>query len=78
MDLSIAYSTKLPESLLKVNQDIPEADFQKFKKFHLNLKKKLELDLIKRNRRHEIINNILKLTEPGNNREDQRSRFEYT
>ena len=36
----------------------------------MGVKKNLELDLIKQNRRHEITNKILKLTEPGKNRED--------
>lgn len=42
----------------------------------MKLKKDLELNVIQQNRKMEINNRIMKLIEPGNNREEQHKKID--
>ena len=67
----------IPPDCLRTNQyNLEEADYQDFLKYHMKLKKELELDTIRQNRKNEVNSKIIKLIAYGNNREKTKERYE--
>ena len=67
----------VPPDCLKTNQfNLEEADYQDFLQYHMKIKKELELDTIRQNRKNEINSKVLKLIAPGNNREATKEKYE--
>jgi len=64
----------VPDFFAKLpNQDSDE--FKKFQTQYLRIKRNLEIQMLKENRRHEAVQDVLSLISPGKNREVQKSKF---
>ena len=62
------YQTKVPKCIKNLpNQD--EKETKKYVKKYLNIKRNMELQMIKENKKYEILQDVLKFTEPDKSRE---------
>lgn len=82
-DLSQDYQTREPECLqfLETNpifsiDDLAIEHKNEFREQFLQKKKQLELEIIKDNRRQEVIDKIVDIIKVGNNREVQKKNYE--
>ena len=67
------YQTKVPTFLENIKDDSKEK--REYKKNFLQVKKNLELQILNDNKKHEVIQNIVNLILPGQNREKEKMKY---
>ena len=72
VDLTEQYQTEKPSWYDKYSSS---PDHKQFLEKHLQRKKKLELDLMKDNKRYQLVQSILALIDPGQTRQYNHTRY---
>ena len=62
-DLSNIYEAAAPDYLKSNNFHMTTEEFDDFKKYHMKMKRQLEMDIIKGNKKMDIVNQIAKMAE---------------
>lgn len=67
----------MPEFLEQNNFRMDDEEFEDFRQMHLNMKKKVELDIIQANRQWDVVNQVLEIGEDEPGYADRRKHLQY-